>query len=46
MVVHVNTVSYRIRRIETITRLSLAEPTPRLMAKVAIEILRVLEASA
>jgi purine catabolism regulator len=44
MVLHVNTVSYRIKRIEAITGLSLADPSQRLVAQVAIEIRRVLDA--
>ncbi|HUZ21329.1 MAG TPA: helix-turn-helix domain-containing protein [Acidimicrobiales bacterium] len=42
MHLHVNTVSYRIRRIEAITGLALADPSQRLLAQVAVEALRVL----
>jgi len=44
MHLHVNTVNYRIRRIEAITGLGLADPRQRLLAQVAVEALRVLSA--
>jgi len=42
--VHVNTVSYRLHRIEMITGLSLSSAADRLLAEIAIESLRVLPA--
>ena len=38
--VHVNTVTYRLRRIETLTSLSLGDGSDRLVAQLAIEVIR------
>jgi PucR family transcriptional regulator, purine catabolism regulatory protein len=43
--VHVNTVNYRLRRIEAITGLDLADSRQRLIAEVALETVRLLEPS-
>ena len=40
--IHANTVSYRLRRIEELTGLSLHDPNDRMLAAIAVEVLRTL----